>query len=100
MCGRTLTLNFTNGLTGTMTIAFDSAGGGNYTYPPYSPGTVMSYSWTQDYFHGWLWPIYLSGGPPLTALLEFASNTSGTYSGTCYDTNPYEVDGHFSLTGP
>ena len=100
MYGRTLTLNFTNGLAGTMTIAFDSAGGGNYTFPSVSTNSVTSYSWTQDSYRGSLWPVYFSGIVPLTARLDFASNTSGTFSGTFYSTIPFEVDGHFSLAGP
>ena len=97
--GRTLTLNFTSGLSGTLTITFDSAGGGNYTFPSYSPGSVTSYSWTQDPYRGFLWPIYFSGLVPLTAQLDFATNTSGTFTGTFYPTISFAVSGTFSLSG-
>jgi peptidyl-prolyl cis-trans isomerase A (cyclophilin A) len=100
MYGRTLTLSFTSGLAGTMTIAFDSAGGGNYTFPPYSPGSVTSYSWSQDAYRGYLWPIYFSGLVPLTAQLNFSSSTGGTFSGTFYPATPFNVSGTFSLSGP
>jgi cyclophilin family peptidyl-prolyl cis-trans isomerase len=100
MYGRTLTLTFTSGLSGTMTITFDSAGGGNYTFPPYPAGSVTSYSWSQEAYHGFLWPIYFSGLVPLTARLEFSSNTSGTFSGTFHSTTPFDVSGPFSLAGP
>jgi peptidyl-prolyl cis-trans isomerase A (cyclophilin A) len=96
---RTLTLNFTSGLSGTLTITFDSAGGGNYTFPSYSPGSVTSYSWTQDPYRGFLWPIYFSGLVPLTAQLDFATNTSGTFTGTFYPTISFAVSGTFSLSG-
>jgi peptidyl-prolyl cis-trans isomerase A (cyclophilin A) len=100
MYSRTLTLNFASGVAGTMTLAFDSAGGGNYTLPPYSPGSVTSYSWTQDAYHGSLWPIYFSGLVPLTARLSFASITNGVFSGTFYPTIPFNVSGTFNLIGP
>jgi peptidyl-prolyl cis-trans isomerase A (cyclophilin A) len=98
--GRTLTLNFTNGLSGTMTITFDATGGGNYTFPSVSTNSVTSYSWTQDTYRGWLWPIYFTGLVPLTARLDFAANTSGTFSGTFYSTISFTVSGTFSLMGP
>ncbi len=98
--GRTLALTFTNGLSGTMTIVFDSSGGGSYTFPPYSPGSVTSYSWTQDAYRGYLWPIYFSGLVPLTARLDFTSNASGTFNGTFYTSTPFDVAGSFSLAGP
>jgi peptidyl-prolyl cis-trans isomerase A (cyclophilin A) len=99
MYGRTVTLNFTNGLSGTLVISFDSAGGGSYTFPPYAPGSVTSYSWTQDPYRGFLWPIYFSGLVPLTARLDFTSNTTGTFSGTFYPTISFAVSGTFSLSG-
>ena len=100
MYGRTLTLNFTSGLAGTMTITFDSAGGGNYTLSSYPPGSVTSYDWTQEPYRGLLWPVYFSGLVPLTAELDFASNTSGTFSGTFYSGSPFSVLGTFSMAGP
>ena len=100
MYGRTLTLTFTSALTNTLTIAFDSAGEGEYTFPPLSPGTVTAYSWIQEPYRGFLWPIYFSGLPPLTANLAFTSNTNGTFQGTFYDNPPFNVSGNFHLTGP
>jgi peptidyl-prolyl cis-trans isomerase A (cyclophilin A) len=100
MYGRTLTLNFTNGFSGTMVVAYDSAGGGSYTLTSYPQGTITSYSWTQGAYTGQLWPVYFSGLVPLTAQLSFASNTGGTFSGTFYTATPFNVYGAFSLTGP
>jgi len=100
MYGRTLTLTFTSGLTSTMTIAFNSTGGGNYTLTSFPAGTVTSYAWTQEPYRGFLWPVYFSGLVPLTARLDFASNTSGTFSGTFYSSTPFAVAGTFSLSGP
>ncbi|HOC57907.1 MAG TPA: peptidylprolyl isomerase [Verrucomicrobiota bacterium] len=100
MYGRTLTLTFTSGLTGTLTIGFNSTGGGDYTFPPYSPGIVTSYAWTQEPYRGFIWPIYFSGLVPLTVRLDFSSNTSGTFSGTFYAEFPFSVAGPFSLAGP
>ncbi len=87
-------------LTNTLTIAFDSAGGGEYTIPPFDPGTVTEYSWTQEPYRGFLWPIYFSGLVPLTANLAFTSNTNGTFKGTFYSDPPFNVSGNFHLTGP
>jgi cyclophilin family peptidyl-prolyl cis-trans isomerase len=98
--GRTLTLNFTTGLTGTMNIVFDSVGAGTYTLTSAPSGTVTGYSWTQQVYRGQLYPMYFSGLVPLTAQLNFASNTSGTFTGTFYTASPFNVSGSFSLTGP
>jgi hypothetical protein len=100
MYGRTLTLSFTSGLADTMTIAFDSAGGGNYTLPSVATNSVASYGWTQEPYRGLLWPVYFNGLVPLTAELDFVSNTTGSFSGTFYPTTPFNVTGSFSLAGP
>ena len=97
--GRTLAVNL--GAVGTMTISFDSAGGGSYTFPPYyPPGSVVGYSWTQQPYRGRLYPIYLSGIYPITYQLNFTNNTGGTANGTIYAPSPFNVVGPFSLTGP
>ena len=98
--GRTLTLSFASGATGTLRIAFDSAGGGSYTFSSYPPGSVTSYSWTQDAYRGLLWPMYFSGLVPLTARLNFVSTTGGTFNGTFYPTTPFNMSGTFGLSGP
>jgi peptidyl-prolyl cis-trans isomerase A (cyclophilin A) len=98
---RNLTLVF-NGGVGTIAIAFDTAGGGTYTYSLGSPGTVTSYSWTQDIYRGTLWPIQFSGVVPMTLQLNFTNTTAGTFSGTAYPSpNPnVAVSGNYTLTGP
>jgi hypothetical protein len=97
--GRTLTVNL--GADGLMTITFDSAGGGSYTFPPYYPtGAVAGYVWTQQAYRGQLYPIYLSGIYPITYLLNFTNNTGGTISGTVYSSPSFNVSGPFSLIGP
>jgi hypothetical protein len=97
---RNLTLVFNGGL-GTIAIVFDAAGGGTYTYSGGSPGTVPSYSWTQDIYRGNLLPIYFSGLFPMTLQLNFTTNTAGAFSGTVYTSpNPTTVSGNYTLTGP
>jgi len=97
--GRVLKLNFANGL-GALSIGFDRAGGGTYTYSLGSSGKVTSYTWSQDPYRGRLWPIYYSGLSTMTLRLDFTSGTNGSVSGTAYSTTPFSVSGTFGLTGP
>jgi peptidyl-prolyl cis-trans isomerase A (cyclophilin A) len=104
MYGRILTLNFNTG-TDVITVSFDSGGGGTYTYPPSPAGTVDDYTYSQDPYRGFLWPIFFSGVAPMTLRLDFSSNNAGTFSGTIYPYFPYTfgsgpVGGTFGLTGP
>jgi hypothetical protein len=101
MYGRTLTLNFTVG-PGLITITFDSSGGGIYTWVGQPSGTVASYTWSQEPYRGFLWPLQISALVPLTLRLDFTSNTAGTMSGTAYfnDGSSGSVSGTISLSGP
>jgi peptidyl-prolyl cis-trans isomerase A (cyclophilin A) len=99
MNGRTLALTFTGGASGSVTIAFDSSGGGNFSYSLGGAGTVTSYSWEQDPYRGWLWPIAFSTLiPPMTLTLNFSTAASGAFSGTAYPNFPYTI-GAYSLSG-
>ena len=106
MYGRTLALNFKNGASGIVSVAFDSSGGGNFTLLAGGAGTVTGYSWTQDPYRGWLWPIVFSDVvPAMTLTLNFNTATGGAFSGTAYPYYPYSfgaysVSGTLSLTGP
>ncbi len=95
---RTLTLNFNQGL-GTITVIFNSSGGGSYTDSLGPPGTVTSYTWRQQPFRGFLAPIYYSGLPAMNLRLDFNNSGSGTLGGDWF---PYSlsVSGNFTLTGP
>jgi hypothetical protein len=102
--GRTLTLRLSPG-TNVMTVSFNSSGGGTYTYPPNPAGTVDSYSWNQQPYQGFLWPIFFSGVMPTTLELDFSGTGTGTFSGTGYPYYPYNfgavsIAGTFSLAGP
>ncbi len=102
--GKTLALVFTNGITGTATTGFDSAGGGSFTWSGGGSGTV-SYTWTQEPYRGRLLPIIFSSIiPPSYLTLNFSSSASGAFNGTTYPYYPYTfgaypVAGTFSLTG-
>ena len=99
MNGRTLSLTFTSGASGTLTIAFDSSGGGNFGYSLGGAGTVASYSWEQDPYRGWLWPIVFSNlVPAMTLTLNFNTASSGAFSGTAYPNFPYTI-GAYSVSG-
>ena len=98
--GRTLSLFFSGGQD-TIVIVFDSVGGGTYNYNG-SPGIVTSYSWNQDPYRGRLQPIYYTEVFPMVLHLDFATSTSGSFSGTVYDwfNNPDPVNGTYTITGP
>jgi len=97
--GRTLTLNFSMGIV--ITIVFDSTGGGTYTYSAGAPGTLTRYTWSQDPYRGFLWPVYFSGLVTMTLRLDFGSATAGSFTGTAY-TSPSNssVSGTFTLSAP
>jgi peptidyl-prolyl cis-trans isomerase A (cyclophilin A) len=110
MHGRTFAMTFTNGVAGVLTHVFDSAGGGSFNYrvgTNNSNGTVLSYSWFQDPYRGFLWPIsYTTLIPDMALTLSFSSGTNGSFTGTLY---PYgypipfgtlDVAGTLSLSGP
>jgi peptidyl-prolyl cis-trans isomerase A (cyclophilin A) len=95
--GRRVVVSFSNG-GGTVTNNFNSSGGGTYTSSAGS-GTITSYTWTQEPFRGFLWPIYYSGLNPMTLQLNFSRVTGGIVSGTIYRFPPLNVSGTFTL-GP
>lgn len=83
--GRTLTINFTAGRSGTLAIQFNSTGGGTYLHNG-SPGSVLGYNWNQAPYNGQLWPIGFVGpiDRDITMKLNFTNATSGTMTGTEY----------------
>ena len=93
---KTFNLTFLTGVSGTLRLTFDAAGNGVSD----SLGTITSYSWSQGVYRGWLWPIYFSGYWPMTLQFNFASVTSGTFSGTIYATTSFSVTGNFTWNGP
>lgn len=95
---RVLQLVLDDGL-GTVTITFDAEGGGVYTWSiDPAPGTVTEYTWEQDIYRGYLWPIYFSGIVPMTLTLDFTSDTEGTFEGTAYHSPSFPVSGTFTLS--
>jgi len=94
---RTLTLVFTSGASGNITNVFDSAGTGTYNYSGSGPGTITSYSWTQDVYRGNLYPIQYSGLYTMTFQLNFTGNNGGIFNGTVYSSTPFGVAGTFTL---
>lgn len=93
--GRTVTLVFPGA--GTNKVVFNQTGGGTYSFPGVGSGTVTSYSWSQDPYRGFLWPIKYSGLNEMTLRLDFTSLTNGTFSGTVYGAIPSPVSGTFKL---
>jgi cyclophilin family peptidyl-prolyl cis-trans isomerase len=96
LLNRTLTLNFSGGW-GTITITFNSTGGGNYTDSLGPPGTVTSYDWAQQPYRGYSSPINFSGLASMYLRLDFTSGSTGTISGQWYGSPMF---GSFTLTGP
>ena len=103
--GRTVTLVFTNGVSGTMTLAFSPGGGGVYDYNG-SPGNVYGYQWGQEPYNGRLWPLELDFplNLDLTLNLTFDTALAGGFAGTVYPyyhpitLGSYPVGGSFSLS--
>lgn len=98
--GRTIALNLPSG-GGTVTITFDHAGGGSYTWTAGNPGTLVFYAWRQDAYRGRFLPIYFSTIVPMTLHLDFDSPTGGTYKGTAMPNYPssfnsFPVSGTFT----
>lgn len=83
--GRTLTVVFTNGGSGTLIINPNSTGGGTYTFNG-SPGAVLFYSWAQDPYNGKLLPIGFTGTLDLdmTLSLNFDTASTGGMTGKVY----------------
>jgi cyclophilin family peptidyl-prolyl cis-trans isomerase len=97
LLSRTLTLNFTGAQWGTITITFNSSGGGSYTDSLGPDGTVTSYLWVQQPYRGYPSPINFSGLAPMYLRLDFTSGSAGTISGQWYGS---AMSGTFTLTGP
>ncbi len=97
LLSRTLTLNFAGAQWGTITITFNSSGGGSYTDSLGPGGTVTSYVWAQQPYRGYASPINFSGLAPMHLRLDFTSGSAGTIYGKWYGS---AMSGTFTLTGP
>jgi len=110
--GRTLTMVFTNGTTGTLASTFNSSGFygvGTYNYNG-SPGDLYGYYWLQEPYNGRLWPIgFVQLNLDMTVALNFDTAAAGGFTGTIYPApyyynpnfpNPlaYDVAGSFTIS--
>ena len=96
--GRTITTVFTNGVSGTNVMVFNSSGGGTFSYNG-SSGTITGYTWSQAPFNGRFLPIVFSSTiPVLTLALNYDTATVGTFTGTAYPNYPFSV-GAFGFSG-
>jgi cyclophilin family peptidyl-prolyl cis-trans isomerase len=98
LAGRSMVLVFDGNL-GTLSLDLGADGGGTYDFSG-TPGTVTSYTWSQEPYRGRLWPIQYSGLFAMTLRMDFATELSGTFSGTVYSGTPFTVTGSFSLAVP
>ncbi len=98
---RTLTLAFRTTVSGELSMQFNAAGGGTYTYGA-SSGTIDAFNWIQKIYRGHLVPIEFSGFPPMTLQLNFSTNGNGSFSGTMYLSPTFtpSVAGTFTLSPP
>lgn len=94
--GKKLVMRLTS--TQTNTIVFDARGGGTYNLTGIGSGTVAGYSWSQDVYRGYLWPIQYSGLYPMTLELDFTSPNGGWFKGTYYSAPQVYIGGPFTLT--
>jgi cyclophilin family peptidyl-prolyl cis-trans isomerase len=92
--GRTVTIRFTQGGSGTLAMQFNQTGTGSYTFNG-SPGTIIFYSWQQTPHNGRLWPVALAGAldADFTMSLKFTNATSGVMTGKYYPA-PYYYPNH------
>jgi len=96
--GRTITTVFTNGVSGTNVMVFDSAGGGTFSYNG-SPGTITGYTWIQAPYNGKLFPIGFSSIiPVLTLAMNYDTATLGSFTGTAYPYYPLSI-GAYGFSG-
>lgn len=96
LANRTLTMTFSGA--GPMTIVFNATSGGTYTYPPYSPGTITGYNWSQEPYRGY-GLFYFSAFYPVSSKLDFTSNTTGNCSATVWQSGVPGTPPYSSLTG-
>lgn len=107
LLGRTVSLTFTNGAAGVVTINFDANGTG--TYSSGNSGNLLGYSWSRDPYNGRLWPVAFDGplNLDMTLTLNFDRALAGGFKGTVYPApffytpgNPfqYPVSGAFTLS--
>ncbi len=82
--GRTLTLYYTNGLSATNILMFNSSGGGTYIYTTNTPGTILGYNWFQAPYNGRLLPIGFSGLSDQALAMHFNTANTGVFSGGVY----------------
>ena len=81
-----------------LVLTFNAIGGGTYTLTANPSGTITSYTYEQDPYRGFIWPIYFSAYYPMTLELDFTSNTGGSFSGTVYTSaGNSSVSGNFTL---
>ena len=107
MTGRTMTMIFTNGFTGTNVVNLNTGNGGTYTYNGMS-GNLFYYAWSQEPYNGKFWPIGFVGvlDFDLTLNLNFDRATAGSFSGKLYPPpyyypsapTTYSVAGSFTIT--
>lgn len=85
VANRTVTVNLTQGGSGTLIINFNSSGGGSYTFNG-SPGSLLNYTWRQEPYNGRLWPISFVGplDYDMTLLLNFTNASGGNLTGKAY----------------
>ena len=97
--GKTLTLVYTSGVSGTNVIVFNSSGGGTYYYAANPVGTILGYSWNQAQlpFNGSFVPLYFSALPDHAFSMHWKNGTSGTFGGYYY--SPFYPFGATPISG-
>ncbi len=97
--GKTLTLFYISGVSGTNIITFNSSGGGTYNYAANPQGTILGYTWNQASlpFNGSFVPFYFSALPDHAFSMHWKNSTSGTFSGYYY--SPFYPFGASPMSG-
>lgn len=96
VAGRTITVTFTQGVTGTLAMSFNNTAG-TYTYNNGTPGSIIYYNWDQNPYNGRLLPVAFNElNIDITMALNFTNATSGQMTGMVYSSPFYYPDDPFA----
>lgn len=94
--GKTVSVSFVTGISGSLLLGFDAFGSGSYLYNNAFSGPIFGYTYIQDAYRGRIYNLFAYGFGVLDLHLAYANSTSGTFKGTIYDAIPILVTGTFT----
>ena len=94
--GKTISVSFLTGISGSLLLGFDAFGTGSYLYNNAFSGPIFGYTYVQDAYRGRVYNLFAFGFGVLDLHLAYTSSTGGTFKGTIYDASPIPVTGTFT----